>query len=73
MNFDDTETEEYKFHQYEIPILINNIDINKTVVCNKLYFNKQDFTYFIGYKDNEKFRPLCMFFPEMSVYKRFFS
>ena len=35
-------------------ILINNIDINKIVVSNKFPFGKQDFKYFIGYKDCEK-------------------
>ena len=43
IKFDDTETEEY--------ILINDVDINKIVVSNKLPFGKQDFKYFIGYKD----------------------
>ena len=51
MNFDDTETEEYKFHQYKSPILINDIDINKIVVSNKLPFGKQGLTYFIDYKE----------------------
>ena len=49
--FDDTEIEEYKSHQNKSPISINNLDINKIVVSNKLAFAKQDFKYFIGYKD----------------------
>ena len=32
VNFYDTETEEYKFHQNKRPILINDIDVNKIVV-----------------------------------------
>ena len=43
IKFDDTEIEEYKFHQNKSPISINNIDINKIVVSNKLRFCKQDF------------------------------
>ena len=43
----DTEIEEYKFHQNKRPILINDIDINKIVVSNKLPFGDQDFKYFI--------------------------
>ena len=34
------------------PISIDNIDINRIVVSNKLPFDKQDFKYFIGYKAN---------------------
>ena len=51
--------------------MINNIDIDKIIVSNKSPFNKQDFKYFIAYKDNKEIRPLCIFFPEMSIYKRF--
>ena len=40
-----TEIEEYKFHQYRSPILINNKDVNKIVVSNKFPFSKQDFKY----------------------------
>ena len=56
--FDDPETEECKFHQHKSPISISNIDINKLVVANKFLFDKQNFKYFIGYKDNKKIRPL---------------
>ena len=64
IKFYDTEIEEYEFHQYKRPILINNIDID--------FFGKQDFKYFFGYKDNKEIRPLCIFLPEMSAYKRYF-
>ena len=70
---DDTEIEVYKFHQSESPISINDIDINKIVVPNKLPFGKQDFKYFIGYKDSEKIRTLCTFCPQMIIYKRNFD
>ena len=46
----DTEIEKYKFHQY---ILIDNIDFNK-LVLSVIPFGKNDFKYFIGYKDAEK-------------------
>ena len=71
IEFDTTEIEEYKFHQYKSPFSINNIDINKIVVSNQFTFGKQDFKCFIGYKDSKEIRPLCIFFPEMSIYKRY--
>ena len=40
---DDTESEEYEFHQYESPILINNVDIYQIVVSNKFPFGKWSF------------------------------
>ena len=33
---------------------MNDIDINKIVVSNKLTFSKRNFKYFIGYKDDKK-------------------
>ena len=50
--------------------MIKDINIYKTVVSNKLPFGKQDFTYFIGYKNDKNVRPLCKFFPKVSAYRR---
>ena len=40
------------FHQHKEPISIKNIDINKTVVSNKVSFDKKRFKCFICYKDS---------------------
>ena len=54
IKFDDTEIEEFEFHQYKSPISLSNIDINKKVISNKLPYGKQHFKYFIGYQDAKK-------------------
>ena len=54
IKFDDTVTEKYKLHQYRRPISIDNIDVNKRVVSNKIFFGKNDFKYFIGYEGAKK-------------------
>ena len=71
IKFDDTEIEEYEFHQYKSSILIKDIDNNEIVVSNKFPFDKQDLKYFIGQEDNKVTRPLCIFFPDMSKCKRY--
>ena len=48
IKFDDTEIEKYKSYQHKSPISIDNIDISKTVVSNKISFGKKGFKYFIG-------------------------
>ena len=48
IKFGDIEIEKKKFHQYKSPLSINNIDINKIVVSNKVSFGKNDFKYFTG-------------------------
>ena len=64
---------EYEFRQYKSLISINDIDINEIVISHKFPFGKQDFKYFIGYKNNKEIRPLCIFFPEMTIYKRYYD
>ena len=51
---DETEIQKYKFHQYKSTISIENKDVHKIVVSNKISFDKNDFKYFIGYKDAKK-------------------
>ena len=49
------------------------MDINKAVVSNKVSFEKKGFKYFTGYKDAKKIRPLCIFLPKMSAYRKDFD
>ena len=73
LKFDDTEIEKYKLHQYERPVLIDNIDVNEMVVSSKISRGKNDFKYFIGYKDTKTIRSLCMFLQKKSAYRRDFD
>ena len=41
IKFDNTEIEEYKFHQYKSSISINDIGINELVVFNKFPFDNK--------------------------------
>ena len=43
------------------------------VVSNKFLFGKSEFKYFIGYKHSEKIVPLCIFHPQLVIYKRNFD
>ena len=70
IKFDD---EEYEFHQYKSATLINDIDNCELLVSKKFLYGEQDFKCFIGYKDNKEVRHLCIFFPEMSICKRYFD
>ena len=63
IKFDDTD-EKYKFHKRKTPI---SIDINEIVVSNNISFGKEDFKYFIYYKDTKQIRDLCIFLPKMSA------
>ena len=74
IKFGDSEIQKQKFHQHKGPISIKYIDINNiVVVSNKISFDKKGFKYFIGYKDAKKMRPLYIFLPKMSAYRKDFD
>ena len=50
--------------------MIKDIDINETLVSNKIPFGEQNSKYFIGYKNDRKIEPLFMFHLRMSIYER---
>ena len=50
-----------------------NIDIDKVIVSNKVSFGENGFKYFVGYKDDNKIRPLCIYLPKMSAYRKNFD
>ena len=45
IKFGDIEIQKQKVHQHKGSISIKNIDINKTVVSNKVSFGKKGFKY----------------------------
>ena len=42
------------------PVLINDVEIGKTVVSNRVSLGKKGFKNFIGYADGKKVRSLCV-------------
>ena len=71
--FRDTEIEKHKFHCHKNPILIDDAYINKITLSNKISFGKECCEYFIGYKANEKIKPLRIMLPKMSGYRKEFN
>ena len=67
----DIEIKKQNFYQYKRPISIKNIALNKIVVSNKVFLCIKGFKYFIGYQD-AKLRPLSIFLPKMSAYRKDF-
>ena len=39
-------------------------------MSNKVLFGKKEFKYLIGYKDAKKNKPLCIFLPKMTAYRK---
>ena len=62
IRFGNTEIEKHKFDQNKSSIQINNIDINKVVLSNKVSFGKTGFKNFSDYKDVKKIELYAYFF-----------
>ena len=63
---DDSELEKCKSHYSKYLININSIDTKKLIISNNVSFGQKGFQYFIGYKVDEKVKPLCISLPRMS-------
>ena len=46
---------------------MDDINVNKIIVPNKVAFGKKDLRYFISYKNGRKVRLLCIILPKMSA------
>ena len=68
ITFDDTEIEKSKFQYSKYPINIKKVNVDKTIISNKVSFGKKAFKHFIDYKDDEKVKSLCLMLPKMSGY-----
>ena len=72
MTFGDIEVQKYKFCQSKSPVSINDVDISKIVVSNRILFAERGFKYFVGYEDGKKVTKLVNA-SKMSSYSRDFD
>ena len=71
--FGENRINKRKFHYTKTPVWINNEDIHKTLVSDKIAFGKKSYEYFIRYKDGRRISHLCIMLPEMSRYVKMFD
>ena len=69
LTFDNIEIEKNEFYYNENPIFLNDIDIEKVLVSNKIPFGEKNCKYFIGYLyHGNKAKPLHIMLPKASAY-----
>ena len=68
---DNIEVNKKEFHASKQPIDLNLVD--KTVISNKFKHSDNGPKYFIGYKDDNIIRPLCIILPQMSGFIKYFD
>ena len=62
-----------KFHRSKEPIDLLSVDLDQIVVSYKFKHNNQSFKYFIGYREGEIVKPLCIILPQMDGYIKYFE
>ena len=49
--------------------MIDEVDIDETLISNKVSSGEENYEYFISYKDDDyKVKPLCIMLPKISRY-----
>ena len=69
LRFGDIETEKNEFYCHKTPIFLEDADLEKVLVSNKISFGEKNYKHFFGYLccDN-KVKPLHIMVPKTSAH-----
>ena len=73
LKFDNIEVDKKEFHVSKQPIALNLVNVNQILISDKFKHSNTDLKYFIGYKNDNVIRPLCITLPQMSGYIKCFD
>ena len=73
LKFDNIRVNKKEFHKSKQPINLDLINVDQIVMSDKFKHNDDGFKYFIGYKEGEIVKPLCIILAEMSGYIKYFE
>ena len=72
LNFDNIRVNKKEFHKSKEAINLGLVNVDQIVISDKFKHSDDGFKYFIGYKDGQIVKSLCIILPQMSGYiKRF--
>ena len=71
--FDNITVNKKEFHKSKQPIKLDLINIDQVVISGKFKHSNDGFKYFVGYKEDEIVKPLCIVLPHMSGYIKYFE
>ena len=67
IKFDNTRVNKKEFHKSK-PIDLDLVNIDQIALSDKFKHSNDGFNYFIGYKEGEIVKPLCITLPQRSGY-----
>ena len=62
-----------EFHKSKQPINLDLVNVDQIVTSGKSKHSDDGFKYFIGYKEGEIIKTLCIILPQMSGYIKYFE
>ena len=73
LKIDNIRVNKKEFHKSKQPIHLDLRNVDQIVMSYKFKHNDDGFEYFIGYKEGEIVKPLCIILPQMSGYIKYFE
>ena len=73
LKFDNVRANKKEFHKPKQPINLDLVNVHQIVVSDKFRHSDDGFKYFIGYKESEIVKPLCIILSQISGYIKCFE
>ena len=73
LKFDNIRVNKKEFHKSKQPINLDLVNVDQIVISDKFKHSDDGFKYFIGYKEGEIVKPLCIILPQMTRYIKYFE
>ena len=73
LKFDNIRLSKKEFRKYKQTIILDLVNLDKIVVSHKFKHNDDGFKYFIGYKEGEIVKLLCIILPQMTGLIKYFE
>ena len=73
LKFDNIRVNKKEFHKPKQPIDLGSVNVDQIVVSDKFKHSDDGFNYFIGYKEGEIVKPLCIILTQMTGCIKYFE
>ena len=60
LKFDNIRVNKKEFHKSKQPINLDLVNVNQILVSGRFKHSDDGFKYFVGYKEGEIIKPLCI-------------
>ena len=67
LTFNNIKINKKEFHKSKQAIDLDSVTIDKIVVSDKFKHSEEGYKYFIGYKEDEIIKTLCIILPQMNA------